>query len=65
MLDLSGAVFGKRPTPADEIWVRDGDVIVVPAKPIRRFDHWVQQIFTDGIYGVAPLAGFTYDLGDE
>ncbi len=54
MLDLQGAIYGKRPTPADEIWVRDGDVIIIPARPIVRFDNWVQQIFTDGIYGLVP-----------
>ena len=54
ILDLQGAVFGKRPTPADEIWVRDGDVIIVPERPIVRFDNWVQQIFVNGIYGVIP-----------
>ncbi|WP_231615297.1 polysaccharide biosynthesis/export family protein [Novipirellula artificiosorum] len=54
MLDLQGAIYGKRPTPADEIWVRDGDVIIVPARPIVRFDNWVQQIFTNGVYGLIP-----------
>jgi polysaccharide export outer membrane protein len=55
MLDLQGAVYGKRPTPADEIWLRDGDVIIVPDKPITRFNNWVQQIFTDGIYRIYPV----------
>ncbi len=54
MLDLRGAVIGKRPTPADEIWVRDGDVIIVPDKPITRLNNWVRQIFTEGIYRVYP-----------
>ncbi len=60
MLDLQGAIYGKRPTPADEIWVRDGDVIIVPSRPIVRFDNWVQQVFTNGIYGVIP-PGFQYN----
>lgn len=64
MLDLSGAVYGKRPTPADEIWVRDGDVIIVPEKPIRRFDNWVRLVFTEGIYGVVPFAGVSVNYGD-
>lgn len=55
MLDLQAAVYGKRPTPADEIWVRDGDVIIVPDKPITRLNNWIRQIFTDGIYGVYPV----------
>ena len=58
MLDLQGAVYGKRPTPTDEIWLRDGDVVIVPPKPIIVFDNWVNQIFTNGIYGGLP-PGFT------
>ena len=57
VLDLNGAIRGKCPTPADEIWVRDGDVIIVPEKPIRVFDVWVRQVFTEGIYGVVPFSG--------
>lgn len=55
MLDLQGAVFGKRPTPADEIWVRDGDVIIVPDKPITRLNNWIRQVFTEGIYQIYPV----------
>lgn len=55
MLDLQGAVYGKRPTPTDEIWLRDGDVIIVPERPIVRLDNWIDQIFTRGIYGVIPV----------
>lgn len=55
MLDLQGAVFGKRPTPADEIWLRDGDVIIVPDKPITRLNNWIRQIFSEGVYQVYPV----------
>ncbi len=65
MLDLQGAVYGKRPTPADEIWLRDGDVIIVPARPIVRFNWFVQQVFTDGIYGVVPFSGVSIQLGNQ
>lgn len=54
MLDLQGAIYGKRPTPADEIWLRDGDVVIVPARPIQVLDNWINQVFTQGIYGVIP-----------
>ncbi|KAA5547357.1 sugar ABC transporter substrate-binding protein [Roseiconus nitratireducens] len=55
MLDLQGAVLGKRPTPADEIWLRDGDVVIVPDKPIERFDNWAEQVFSSGIYRLSPI----------
>lgn len=64
MLDLQGAVYGKRPTPADEIWLRDGDVIIVPARPIVRFNWFVQQVFTDGAYGLIP-PGLSVNFGDN
>ena len=54
MLDLRGAHLGKRPSPADEIWLRDNDLIVVPPKPIRLFNNFVRQVFTEGIYGAVP-----------
>jgi polysaccharide export outer membrane protein len=60
MLDLQGAVYGKRPTPSDEIWVRDGDVIIVPDKPITRLGNWIRQVFTEGIYGVLPIQVTSY-----
>ena len=55
MLDLQGAVYGKRPVPSDEIWLRDSDVVIVPERPIVRLDNWIEQIFTRGIYGVVPI----------
>lgn len=65
MLDLQGAIYGKRPTPADEIWLQDGDVIIVPSKPILRLNWFVRQVFTEGIYGVVPFGGISFDLGNR
>ncbi|MCM2371385.1 polysaccharide biosynthesis/export family protein [Aporhodopirellula aestuarii] len=58
MLDLNGAIRGKRPTPADEIWLRDGDVVIIPERPIKIFNNFVTQVFTEGIYGIIPFDGF-------
>jgi len=55
MLDLQGAVYGKRPTPSDEIWLRDGDVIIIPDKPITRLNNWIGQVFSEGIYQIYPV----------
>lgn len=55
MLDLQGAVFGKRPTPSDEIWLQDGDVVIVPERPIVRLNNWLEQIFTRGVYAGIPV----------
>ncbi|MBX3423800.1 MAG: polysaccharide biosynthesis/export family protein [Pirellulaceae bacterium] len=55
-VDLKGMHLGKVPTPADEIWLRDNDLILVPLTPIARFDDFVDQVFRQGIYGIFPLA---------
>lgn len=57
MLDLQGAHLGKRPNPSDEIWLRDGDTVLIPKKPIARVDQFIQQFFTDGLYRVLPFQG--------
>ncbi len=64
-VDIRGAHLGKVPTPADEIWLRDGDLIIVPPTPIARFDNFVSQVFTQGIYGIFPFAqvGSGIDVG--
>jgi polysaccharide biosynthesis/export protein len=56
MLDLRGAQLAKRPTPSDDIWLRDSDVIVVPDQPISRMNDALRQIFTDGIYRAIPFS---------
>lgn len=53
-VDLRGALYGKRPNPADELWVRDSDVIVVPKAPIQVADDVINLVFTQGIYRVLP-----------
>ena len=59
MLDIrQAAIVGKDPLPGGEIWLRDGDVVVIPSSPIRRFDNFVSLVFTQGIYGVVPFQGF-------
>lgn len=55
-LDLQGMHLGKVPSPADEIWLRDNDLIIVPKTPIARFNDFVDQVFRQGAYGVFPFA---------
>jgi hypothetical protein len=32
------------------------DELIVPPTPIKRFDNFVSQVFTQGIYGIFPFA---------
>jgi polysaccharide export outer membrane protein len=54
-LDLHAALFGKRPCPADEIWLRDSDLVLLPKSPLLATDDLIQLTFTRGLYSVIPL----------
>jgi polysaccharide export outer membrane protein len=56
-LDIQGAWNGKRPCPADEIWLRDSDVVVVPRTGVMRATDAIDLLFTRGLYRVVPLQG--------
>ncbi|HEX6960221.1 MAG TPA: polysaccharide biosynthesis/export family protein [Lacipirellula sp.] len=58
MLDVNGALYGRRPVPADDIWLNDSDIIVVPKTPITVVDEFIQQFFTQGLYSAFPQFSF-------
>ncbi len=64
-VDIRGAVFGRRPAPSDEIWLRDSDVVIVPKSPLKSTADAINLIFTTGIYQVAPFLsnGFFFSNG--
>lgn len=55
MLDLRGALYGRRPVPADEIWLNDSDIVLIPKTPIEMADEFIEQVFTRGLYAAIPL----------
>ena len=54
-LDMRGALLGKKPCPADEIWMRDSDVVIVPKSAILLTTDFIELVFTRGVYGVLPF----------
>ena len=54
MVDIRGALYAKRPTPADEIWLNDSDIVVVPKNPLQIADEVIDQLFVRGLYSVVP-----------
>jgi polysaccharide export outer membrane protein len=58
MLDVNGALYGRRPTPADDIWLNDSDIIIVPKSPILVADEFISQFFTEGVYAMFPQFAF-------
>jgi polysaccharide export outer membrane protein len=61
-IDIHGALYAKRPCPADEIWLNDSDIIVVPKHAVQVADDWIDLIFTRGVYGVVPFQGVTINF---
>lgn len=57
ILDIQGGLYGKRPCPADEIWLNDSDIVIVPKTPLRIANEWIEQVFVRGIYGIVPQGG--------
>ncbi len=54
MLDLRGAVYARRPVPADDIWLNDSDIVLVPKTPIQQVDEVIEQYITRGMYSLIP-----------
>ena len=61
-LDLNGALNGRRPFPADEIWLRDSDIVLVPKKPIQRLSEAVNQYLTTTLYSIFPQQGIQFNF---
>ncbi len=53
-IDIQGSLYGKRPIPTDNIWLRDSDVILVSKTPLKVVDDAIDLIFTQGIYAAFP-----------
>ena len=62
MLNIQGALYSTRPCPADEIWLNDSDIVVVPKSTILVADEVIDLIFTRAIYGVLPFQGVSLNF---
>jgi polysaccharide biosynthesis/export protein len=54
-VDVRPALYNSRGLCADDIWLRDSDILIVPKCPLQVVDDYINLIFTRGIYGVAPF----------
>jgi polysaccharide export outer membrane protein len=61
-LNIQGALRGHRPCPADEIWLRDSDIVLVPKSALLLTDDAINLLFTRGLYSVIP-ANVTFNYG--
>lgn len=60
-LDLAGGLYGKRPMPSDEIWLRDSDIVLIPKMPILRVADAVDLYFTRTLYSIFPAELGVFD----
>lgn len=56
-IDLGAALAGKNPMPADDIWLRHGDIVLVPKAPVQRISELVDLYFTRTLYAALPQQG--------
>lgn len=56
-LDLSGPLYGRRPHPSDDIWLRDSDIVLIPKSPILRLSEQANLYFTFTLYSILPQQG--------
>ena len=54
-IDLRGALYGARPSPADEIWLRDSDIVLVPKAPLQVITDVLDVALGQGISNIAPI----------
>jgi polysaccharide export outer membrane protein len=55
-VDVHPALYNSRTLCADDIWLRDSDIVIVPKCPLQVLDDYINLIFTKGIYGVLPFS---------
>ena len=63
-LDLSGALYGKRPQPSDDIWLRNDDIVLIPRKPIQLLSENINQYLTNTLYAIFPQTGIALNFDD-
>ena len=55
-VNIRPALYNSRLLCADDIWLRDSDIVIVPKCPLQVLDDYIQLLFTKGIYGVVPFS---------
>ncbi|MFO0916757.1 MAG: polysaccharide biosynthesis/export family protein [Planctomycetaceae bacterium] len=54
-VNVRPALYNSRELEADDIWLRDSDIVIVPKLAIQVCDDYIEMIFTKGLYGVVPV----------
>ncbi len=54
-VNVRPALYNSRDLCADDIWLRDSDIVIVTKCPLQVMDDYINLLFTRGIYGVVPF----------
>jgi polysaccharide biosynthesis/export protein len=54
-VNVRPALYNRRDLCADDIWLRDSDIVIVTKCPLQVIDDYINLIFTRGVYGVIPF----------
>ncbi len=54
-LELRGPLYSHRPCPADEIWINDSDIVVVPKSRVLVAQNVIDLVFTQGLFKIVPF----------
>ncbi len=60
-IDVHAPLYGRDPCPANDIWLRDNDLVIVPKSPVLCATDAIELYFTRGVYAVFPIS-FVYDF---
>jgi polysaccharide biosynthesis/export protein len=60
-IDVRAPLYGKDPCPANDVWLRDNDHVIVPKSRILCATDVIELYFTRGVYAVFPI-NYVYDF---
>ena len=63
-IDIRAPLYGNDPCPANDIWLRDNDLVIVPKSRILCATDVIELYFTRGIYAVFPIS-YVYDFSSS
>jgi polysaccharide export outer membrane protein len=56
-VNVRPALYNSKCLEADDIWLRDSDIVIVSKMHCQVIDDWIELVFTRGIYGIVPFNG--------
>lgn len=62
-INIRAPYYGKDPCPANDVWLRDNDLVVVPKTKVLTATDLIELYFTRGVYAVFPT-NYVYNLNN-